>query len=107
MVLLTMTASIVDGLRKLEAADERHDDRGADKDGPSTHDSEPSLKDPAVGNPISHGQIVDLWKALQKQHPSSSLEKLLQGARVYIPPPPPKPEPVCLVSYRPNLYSRR
>ncbi|KAL3952058.1 hypothetical protein ACCO45_013775 [Purpureocillium lilacinum] len=91
MVLLTMTPSIVDGLRKVEA--EHNDSRHAvahTEDASAAASSGPSLEDPAVGKPISHGQIVDLW---QKLRPSSSLEQLLQGARVYIPPPPPKPEP--------------
>lgn len=96
MVLLTMTPSIVDGLRKVEA--EQDEGRRAvahTEDASAAASSEPPLEDPAVGKPISHGQIVDLW---QKLRPSSSLEQLLQGARVYIPPPPPKPEPV-----RPSL----
>ncbi|UNI17573.1 hypothetical protein JDV02_003905 [Purpureocillium takamizusanense] len=82
MVLLTMTPSIVDGLHKLEAGAEHHPAEPADA-------GEPSLANPAVGKPISHGQIVDLWR----RRPSSSLEQLLLGARVYVPPPPPKPEP--------------
>lgn len=97
MVLLTMTPSIVDGLRKLgelKPADEPPDARD-DGEVQATDDSEPSLAEPAVGKPISHGQAVDLWKRLQSsQHSSHSLEKLLQGSRVYTPPPPPKPEPV-------------
>jgi hypothetical protein len=57
--------------------------------------SEPSLIDPKVGNPISHGQVLDIWRNW-KSHDETcpSLETLLQGSRVYIPPPPPKPEPV-------------
>ncbi|PQE19346.1 ATPase vacuolar ER assembly factor Vma12 protein [Rutstroemia sp. NJR-2017a BVV2] len=56
--------------------------------------SEPSLADPKIGNPISHGQVLDIWRNW-KSHDEScpSLETLLQGSRVYIPPPPPKPEP--------------
>ncbi|RDA88577.1 hypothetical protein CP532_5836 [Ophiocordyceps camponoti-leonardi (nom. inval.)] len=49
-----------------------------------------SSDEAAVGKPISHGQVVDLWTRLR---PSCSLEKLLQGSRVYVEPPPPKPEP--------------
>lgn len=57
---------------------------------------EPSLDDPAVGKPISHDQIVHLWKQLKTLDAGSfSLESLLRGARVYTPPPPPKPEQVC------------
>ncbi|KUI61548.1 hypothetical protein VP1G_08733 [Cytospora mali] len=62
---------------------------------------EPSLDEPEVGKPISHGQIVHLWKQLKAHHGGSfSLETLLRGARIYVPPPPPKPEPVRL---KPNL----
>jgi TMEM199 family protein len=56
---------------------------------------EPSLKNPRIGNPISHGQVIGLSKLL-KAHGifPNSLDLLLRGARVYVPPPPPKPEPV-------------
>ncbi|KAG6052148.1 hypothetical protein E4U39_003771 [Claviceps sp. Clav50 group G5] len=56
--------------------------------------NEPSLKDPAVGKPISHGQVLDLWKSLNDDHQTRpSLELLLRGSQVYSPPPPPKSEP--------------
>lgn len=59
--------------------------------------TEPSLKTPKVGNPVSHGQVIDLWKQLKASKLSPcSLDLLLRGARVYIPPPPPKPEPVSI-----------
>lgn len=49
----------------------------------------------AVGEPISHGQILELWQGLRaKGETKYTLEDLLRGSRVYIPPPPPKPEPV-------------
>ncbi|PFH63260.1 hypothetical protein XA68_15894 [Ophiocordyceps unilateralis] len=76
-------ADAVEGLERLGTKVE------SDDDGP-----EPSLARPAVGKPISHGQIVYLWTTLQSwQHSSYSLEKLLQGSRVFVPPPPPKREP--------------
>ncbi|KAG5916985.1 hypothetical protein E4U42_007425 [Claviceps africana] len=99
MVLLTMTPAIVDGLQTTGAS------RNADTSLPAAaattpaeeepqRTGEPSLIDPAVGNPISHGQIIDLWKTLNRDHQTSpSLEHLLRGSRVYCPPPPPKPEP--------------
>jgi hypothetical protein len=59
-----------------------------------TSPQDDSLKDAVIGNPISHGQIVDLWKDMGDGE--YSLEKLLRGARVYVPPPPPKVEPVRL-----------
>src|SRR3954471_151278 len=56
---------------------------------------EPSLSNPKLGNPISHGQVVDLWKEMKARKLSpSNLDTLLRGARVYIPPPKPKAEPV-------------
>lgn len=62
---------------------------------PPTQASEPLLAQPAIGEPISHGQVVDLWKRLQSSHASPcSLEMLLKGSRIYVPPPPPRPEPV-------------
>ncbi|KAF4500515.1 vacuolar er assembly vma12 [Fusarium agapanthi] len=96
MVLLTMTSSILEALSIVEAAEtpqiEDHDETEEQESQQSTQ--EPTLDDPKLGNPISHGQIVDLWKQLKAQGNSNfSLEQLLCGASVYIPPPPPKPEP--------------
>lgn len=65
--------------------------------------AEPSLETPKIGNPISHGQVVDLSKQMKPQGlEPCRLETLLKGARIYIPPPPPKPEPVS----RPYLISK-
>lgn len=56
---------------------------------------EPPLADPKIGNPISHSQIIDLWGDLKKHNLSPlTLEFLLRGSRVYVPPPTPKAEPV-------------
>ncbi|KAF2760172.1 hypothetical protein EJ05DRAFT_483945 [Pseudovirgaria hyperparasitica] len=67
--------------------------------------SEPPLREPSTGNPITHSQLIDLSKLL-KQHASDlesdpshaayipfRLQDLLRGTKVYVPPPPPKPEP--------------
>lgn len=55
---------------------------------------EPSLRNPQVGNPISHDQAIDLSRQLKAQNITpNTLDELLRGARVYIAPPPPKPEP--------------
>jgi TMEM199 family protein len=90
MVLLTMTASIVELLTKL---DERNTDETAQE---KIRSEEPSLAAPAIGNPISHGQIIDIRKmATAIGFKDYTLESLLQGACVYVPPPPPKPEQVC------------
>ena len=70
--------------------------------------SEPPLDNPAIGNPISHGQIIALSKFLRKAenetvdrgspasqvHASYHLDDLLRGARIYTRPPKPKAEPV-------------
>ncbi|KFG81964.1 vacuolar H+-ATPase assembly protein [Metarhizium anisopliae] len=99
MVLLTMTSSIVDGLAQLDgmlsAEDMQQGTTGdAAHDGHQQTDREPSLNPPSVGKPISHQQIVDIWKKLRVNHNAGySLEELLRGSQVYVPPPPPKPEP--------------
>lgn len=86
MVLLTMTPLIVEALQK-RASGPCADARAAQ--------GEPHLDSPAAGNPISHGQIVDVWKDLKQLGAQQySLENLLKGSSVYIPPPTPKPEPV-------------
>lgn len=65
----------------------------------TTRQTEPSLENPTIGNPISHSQIIDLSKQLKAHNLSpSSLDVLLRGARVYVPPPPSKPEPVSCIS---------
>ncbi|KEY73793.1 hypothetical protein S7711_03098 [Stachybotrys chartarum IBT 7711] len=108
MVLLTMTPAIVAGLHQLRAQRQRPDvevekEDGAGErkskaeDGQQQDSDEPPLDEPAPGKPIAHSQIVNLWRQLQAaspESPSSSLEKLLQGSMVYVPPPPPKQEPV-------------
>lgn len=96
MVLLTMTSSILEGLLIVEATEtpqiKDHDETEEQESQPT---KEPTLDDPKLGNPISHGQIINLWKQLKTQGNSNfTLEQLLRGASVYIPPPPPKPEPV-------------
>lgn len=94
MVLLTMTPSIVDALKLL--GEQRKDDEPGD-DGSQNQPESESSTEPAVGNPISHSEIISLYKKLgasETSPPRYSLEQLLQGSRVYIPPPPPKPEPV-------------
>jgi hypothetical protein len=62
-----------------------------------------------ANGPIAHEQLIRLSKYLQSNpepeskdtsSPASSsnpytLNSLLRGTKVYVPPPPPKPEPVC------------
>lgn len=81
-----MTPLTVEALRKRTTVSSADADRRVE---------EPSLDAPAAGKPISHGQVVDLWKDLKGHGPKKfSLENLLKGSSVYVPPPPPKPEPV-------------
>lgn len=87
MVLLTMTTSIVEAMK--------HTNFIALTEEKPAVEGDPSLGEPAIGKPISHSQIVNLWKDLRKQDGTKySLESLLRGSTVYIPPPLPKPEPV-------------
>jgi hypothetical protein len=90
MVLLTMTPFIVGAVSKCQEVGVE-----VQKQSQASSETEPSLQDPAIGKPISHGQITQLWKLL-KDHDAQSytLENLLWGARVYVPPAPAKPEPV-------------
>jgi hypothetical protein len=63
--------------------------------GDSEKTKEPSLRDPKPGNPISHGQIIDLSKQLKSHNLSPfTLDGLLRGSNVYVAPLPPKPEQV-------------
>lgn len=101
MVLLTMTTVIVEGLRKPEQPSPPTEAIETEEEvtSPAKDSIEPSLEDPDVGKPISHGQIVDLWRELKETGDSAySLERLLRGAHVYVPPPAPKPEPVSSVT---------
>jgi hypothetical protein len=97
MVLLTMSAGVVAALNEQPLSTTGANDMETEL---------PSLAEPAVGNPIAHSQIIDLWKRCGTSEDSKtdySLEKLLQGSQVYIPPPPPKPEPV---GANPNLTAQ-
>ncbi|KJR82823.1 uncharacterized protein SPSK_04459 [Sporothrix schenckii 1099-18] len=96
MVLLTMTPSIVEGLKRLGAnANSADSAQGTFL----VEEGEPDLSSPAVAKPISHAQILRLAAALDALHAPepattvTTLETLLVGARVHVPPPPPKPEP--------------
>lgn len=89
MVFLTITPSIIEGLQAWRAIP------NSNLNDLELNESDPPLDDADVGSPISHGQIIDLWRGLQDGGSKEySLEGLLKGSCVYIPPPPPKPEPV-------------
>ena len=123
MVLLTMTSSMVDAIRHLERVDQKSgkeepawnrtvEAKDNEKDTQEetekstenhqypppttrTQHAEPMISNPKVGNPISHGQVVDISRDLKAHRiQPNSLEALLKGSRVYVPPPQPKVEPV-------------
>lgn len=111
MVLLTMTPAIVGGLSKIDGSRDQQPEATEDASEATQTPDEVSLEEPETGKPISHGQIVNLWKKLRAQGDSShSLEELLRGARIYIPPPAPKPEPVsfpmtgCTITYHEVIH---
>jgi hypothetical protein len=86
MVLLTMTPAIV---RALEVAEQTSREDFENLQQPS----EPTLAAPKAGNPISHGQLIDLSTLLKRHALPTTLDALLHGSSVYMPPPPPaKPQ---------------
>ena len=88
MVHLTTTPAITEGLQLLRGLSEI--ERGLQR-----NMDDLLLDDVRLGDPISHGQIIDLWAKLRAAgRRDYSLEKLLKGARVYVYPPAPKPQPV-------------
>ena len=83
--------------------------RGSMMDVRSPHGGEESrieskeslLSAPKLGNPISHGQVIGLWRDLKaRSSRPRTLDSLLRGTRVYNPPPKPKSEPVGALSYQ-------
>ena len=93
MVLLTMTKPMVVALNYLT----NH------SDAIQSQTEEPPLHKPTIGNPISHGQVLDLFERVQtigkaeevsNDCPDYHLDDLLRGSGVYIEPPKPKPEQV-------------
>lgn len=95
MVLLTMTPAVVAAVKRCqEVAEEELEQLQLG--------SEPSLATPEVGNPISHGQLIDISKLLkarnklqedeaEDQKTSYRLNDLLRGSKIHVPPPTPKP----------------
>ncbi|KAL1899275.1 hypothetical protein Cpir12675_001559 [Ceratocystis pirilliformis] len=92
MVLLTITPTIVEALEKLPLKEQKEVQTN------NTTQSvvlppQPDITCPTEGQPIAHQQVLKLWEEIPGHGITGfSLEKLLQGSRVYIPPPPPKPE---------------
>lgn len=97
MVRLTITPAILQALEELQ-------DRGHAPEALGEA-SEPSLDQPATGNPITHGQIIAISKTLKEIKTNAPngesniqvsyhLDDLLRGSKVYVEPPKPKAEPV-------------
>ncbi|KAI8628114.1 endoplasmic reticulum-based factor for assembly of V-ATPase-domain-containing protein [Xylariaceae sp. FL1651] len=94
MVLLTMTASIVEALITLRDSSKLDGPQSDTAEAKSFELEELFFQDPTVGKPISHGQVIDIWKILKaKGSAGFKLEDMLRGTTIYMPPPPPKPEP--------------
>jgi hypothetical protein len=98
MVLLTQTPTIVRAIAEaLDIATDQLDKLQLD--------GKPDLNDAEVGKPITHSQLIDLSKILRNHSTkfaekdnedgsiTYSLDSLLKGSQLYIPPPPPKKEP--------------
>jgi hypothetical protein len=97
MVLLSMTPAVAAAV-KIYTEDGKYEQRP----------EEPSLDAPAPGNPISHGQLIDISKYLKANAEKARtwnsenedvpiyLNELMRGCMIYAPPPKPKAEPVRL-----------
>jgi hypothetical protein len=97
MVNLTTTSPILSALEAIP---------------PSTREdlNLPAPESLALGKPISHDQIIRISRYFKETRSSynpdgdggtsvdRSLDALLRGTKLYIPPPPPKPEPARLPS---------
>ena len=74
-------------------------------------ETEPSLDQPVEGNPISHGQLIEISKKLKQIKEEAEgceaqdhdaiyhMDNLLRGSRIYVEPPKPKVEPVSLLTH--------
>jgi predicted metal-binding membrane protein len=96
MVLLTMTPAVVATIKAYNNINSQQE-----------QDGEPSLADPVVGGPISHGQLIEISQFLKEYMINVEnwdndlklkmrLSDLLEGCGLYVPPPAPKPEKVDL-----------
>lgn len=107
MVLLTITPAA-------STAIERYSELVSRDDASTQLPDEPSLVDAAVGDAISHAQLIEIARYLKEHHERISnqsseahadlpespfrLDTLLKGAKFYVPPPKPKPETVRISS---------
>ncbi len=91
MVLFTITPAVVAAVQAYSQLHELPDELD--------DACEPSLSDPAIGNPISHTQLIAISKVLKEHNKEESslschLDELLRGSRIYYEPPKAKAEPV-------------
>lgn len=88
MVLLTISPNLLSAIEKYN---DSH---------PWTEDADPAIKQAALGQPISHDQIIQISRALRNEPGGSNhhLSDLLRGVSIYVEPPKPKPQQVCLTS---------
>ncbi|KAI0878227.1 endoplasmic reticulum-based factor for assembly of V-ATPase-domain-containing protein [Hypoxylon argillaceum] len=94
MVLLRMTSPMVEALIILRECSNPQEPSSNATQCIDTEIEEPCMTDPAVGKPISHGQILSTLKKLKaKGHVGFRLEAMLRGSALYVPPAPPKPKP--------------
>ncbi|KAI5239146.1 hypothetical protein E4T43_06920 [Aureobasidium subglaciale] len=90
MVLLTLTPAAKSAVELFnQRSGEKHDDSSRG----------PSLREPTVGSPVSHAQLIEVARFLRESDVPSKddyrLDALLKGANIYVAPPKPKPQPVC------------
>ena len=93
MVRLTITPALVSAINVIH--DGHLDHTMTDDEIDST------LGSPKVGDPITHQQILAIYKSSRRQIGLSPsvlfhLDELLRGSRIYHEPPKPKAEPVRL-----------
>ena len=103
MVYLTMTPAILQALDILSAHGQAQIATG--------NAVEPSLDQPVEGDPISHGQLIEISRRLKQIRDEAEhcethnddaiyhLDDLLRGSRVYVEPPKPKVEPVSMLPH--------
>ena len=103
MVYLTMTPAILQALDTLGAHSKAKIVAG--------NATEPSLDQPVEGNPISHGQLIEISRMLKRIRGEAEgreaqdhniichMDDLLRGSRIYVKPPKPKVEPVSTLTY--------
>lgn len=103
MVYLTMTPAILQALDILNAYGQAQT--------VASNATEPSLDQPVEGNPISHGQLIEISEKLKQINEEAEgreaqdynvichMDDLLRGSRIYLEPPKPKVEPVSMLTH--------